>query len=115
MVDTLTLWAVIVIVGGLNYLSRLSFVAFFANRSMPPWLARSLKFVPVAMLTALTLPMIVAGSDGANHYASPRVAAAIVAGIVAFRVRNTLITLAAGMATLWLLEFVLHASGASLR
>ena len=54
------IWIVIVAVGVLNYLSRLSFIAFFANRQMPPLLARALKFVPAAMLTALVVPMVVA-------------------------------------------------------
>ncbi len=52
---TLKLWAVIAVVGSLNYLSRLSFIALFAQRSMPSLLARALKFVPAAMLTALIL------------------------------------------------------------
>ena len=38
---TLKLWAVILVVGALNYLSRLSFIAFFARRTMPPMLARA--------------------------------------------------------------------------
>ncbi len=59
MEGALILWPVILAVGALNYLSRLSFIAAFGRRSMPGWLARSLKFVPAAMLTALVLPMIV--------------------------------------------------------
>ncbi len=55
---TLKLWVVIFAVGLLNYLSRLSFIAVFARRSMPPLLARALKYVPAAMLTALVLPMV---------------------------------------------------------
>ena len=43
MEAALKLWAVIFAVGALNYLSRLSFIAFFAKRSMPPLLARALK------------------------------------------------------------------------
>jgi branched-subunit amino acid transport protein len=58
----LKLWTVIVVVGALNYLSRLSFIAFFASREMPPLLARALKFVPAAMLTALVIPMVLTPS-----------------------------------------------------
>ena len=43
MEAALKLWAVIFVVGALNYLSRLSFIAFFARRAMPPLLARALK------------------------------------------------------------------------
>ena len=43
MDGALKLWIVIVVVGALNYLSRLSFIAFFARREMPPLLARALQ------------------------------------------------------------------------
>ena len=107
MVSSLTLWAVIVIVGVLNYLSRLSFIAIFARRSMPPMLARALKYVPAAMLTALVLPMIVS-APSLSSLVSPRVIAALLAGVVGFRTRNTLATVAAGMGTLWLLQAAMH-------
>ncbi len=105
MEGALKLWAVIVAVGLLNYLSRLSFIAFFARRAMPPLLARALKYVPAAMLTALILPMVVDWKGAAADFATPRVAAALVAAAVAFATRSTLKTLAAGMATLWLLQW----------
>ena len=60
MDGTLKLWAVVAIVGALNYLSRLSFIALFARRQVPPLLARAFRYVPAAMLTALVLPMVVA-------------------------------------------------------
>jgi len=105
MEGALKLWAVIVAVGALNYASRLSFIAFFARRSMPPLLARALKYVPAAMLTALIVPMIVDWKGSAADFATPRVAAALVAAAVAFATRSTLKTLAAGMAVLWLLQW----------
>jgi branched-subunit amino acid transport protein len=104
---TLKLWIVIVAVGLLNYLSRLSFIAVFARRSMPPLLARALKFVPAAMLTALILPMIVAGpAAGTTAWANPRILSALLAGGVAFLTHSSLKTLGAGMAALWLLQWL---------
>ena len=103
MEGALKLWAVIVAVGALNYASRLSFIAFFARRAMPPLLARALKYVPAAMLTALIVPMIVDWKGAAADFATPRVAAAVLAAAVAFATRSTLKTLAVGMAALWLL------------
>ena len=105
MVSSLTLWTVIVVVGVLNYLSRLSFIAIFAKRSMPPLLARALKYVPAAMLTALVLPMIVS-APSMQSLVSPRVIAALIAGAVGFFTRNTLATVAAGMGALWLLQAI---------
>ncbi len=105
---TLKLWAVIAIVGTLNYLSRLSFIAIFSRRHVPVLLARAFRYVPAAMLTALVLPMVVEASGGGAVRAAsavvPRIAAAIVAGFVGFRTHNTLKTLAAGMLSLWLLQ-----------
>ena len=104
---TLKLWAVIFAVGLLNYLSRLSFIAVFARRGMPPILGRALKYVPAAMLTALILPMIVADPSAAPAMAfNPKVAAAVIAGAVAFFTRSTLWTLGTGMAALWLLKWM---------
>lgn len=105
MDGALKLWFVIAVVGALNYLSRVSFIAFFANREMPPLLARALKFVPAAMLTALVLPMVLSPSAaGPLAGINPRIPAAVVAAFVAYRTHSTLKTLGAGMIALWLLE-----------
>ena len=104
---TLKLWVVILVVGLLNYLSRLSFIAVFARRTMPPLLARALKYVPAAMLTALIVPMI--GADPAAGHTlafNPRIVAAAIAGVVAFYTRSSLWTMGTGMAALWVLQAV---------
>jgi len=105
MEGALKLWIVIVAVGALNYLSRVSFIAFFTNREMPPLLARALKFVPAAMLTALLLPMVLTPSAaGTLAGVNPRIPAAVVAAVVAYFTRSTLKTLGTGMVSLWVLE-----------
>jgi branched-subunit amino acid transport protein len=108
MDSTLKIWAVIVLVGVLNYASRLSFIAFFARRAMPPLLARALRYVPAAMLTALIVPMVVEPAGLATDFATPRVAAAIATGVTAWFTRSTLVTLGVGMGTLWLLAWAAH-------
>ena len=106
MDPTLKLWAMIVLVGALNYLSRLSFIAFFASREMPPLLARALKFVPAAMLVALVVPMVLTPSvAGTLQGVNPRIPAAIVAAVIAFFTRSTLATLSLGMVALWALQW----------
>ena len=107
MDGALKLWTVILVVGALNYASRLSFIAFFAQRSMPPLLARALKYVPAAMLTALVVPMLVVPvSLAAAPSVNARIVAAIVAAVVAYVTRGTLGSIGAGMGTLWLLRWV---------
>jgi branched-subunit amino acid transport protein len=101
---TLKLWAVVVIVGALNYLSRLSFIALFARRHVPALAVRACRYVPAAMLTALVLPMVVAFPDETAAAALPKIVAAALAGAVAFATRSTLKTLGTGMLALWALQ-----------
>jgi branched-subunit amino acid transport protein len=110
MEGALKLWVVIVAVGAINYASRLSFIAFFARRSMPPLLARALRYVPASMLAALIVPMVVAPVAGLETI-NPKVPAAIIAGAVAWWTRSTLKTMFAGMASLWLLQAALSRFG----
>jgi branched-subunit amino acid transport protein len=102
MEAVLKVWAMIVIVGALNFASRLSFIAFFARREMPVLLARALKFVPAAMLTALILPMIVLPEGPARAETLPRIVAACIAAAVAWRVRNPMAAIGVGMVALWI-------------
>ncbi|MFO1304154.1 MAG: AzlD domain-containing protein [Burkholderiales bacterium] len=104
---TLKLWAVILVVGLLNYLSRLSFIAFFARRTVPPMLARALRYVPAAMLTALIVPMVIDVTPQGIAPHAPKVAAALIATTVAWFKLGTLWTLGVGMGSLWLLHWAL--------
>ena len=96
----------IVVVGAINFGTRLSFIALFARREMPPLLARALRHVPAAMLTAIVVPAIVFAAPGelALGAGNVKLIAALVAGVVAWRWRNTLLTIAVGMGALWLLQ-----------
>ncbi len=73
---------------------------------MPPLLARALRHVPAAMLTAIVVPAIVFAAPGVLSLdaGNVKLVAALVAGVVAWRWRNTLLTIAVGMAALWLLH-----------
>jgi len=106
----LKLWVVIFAVGALNYASRLSFIALFARRSMPPLLARALRYVPAAMLAALIVPMV-AAPFATPLDVNPKVPAAAIAGIVAWFTRSSLKTMVAGMAALWILQAILPRIG----
>ena len=108
MSSALGWWAVIVVVGTLNYLSRLSFIALFARIEMPAVVARALRFVPAAMLTAIVVPAVVFSAPGtlAFSYTNPRLVAALVAAVVAWRTRNAVATMGVGMVALWLVQWL---------
>ncbi|MEP6657164.1 MAG: AzlD domain-containing protein [Betaproteobacteria bacterium] len=103
---------VILAVGALNYLSRLSFIAVFSRVEMPPSVARALRFVPAAMLTAIVVPAVVfvAPATLAFSYTNPKLVAALIAAIVAWRTKSATATMAVGMIALWTVQWLLRAA-----
>jgi len=104
----LTIWVLIFAVGAITYTARLSFIALFARRDMPPLLAEALKHVPVAMLTAIVVPAVVFLPVGVLRldWSNPKLAAALVAGAVAWWSRSAVTTIVVGMGALWLLRYL---------
>jgi len=105
--DAIKLWAIIVSVGAANLLVRLSFIALLANKTMPQLLTRALRYVAVAMITALVLPMVLtttAAPAVMAFWPNAKLIAALIALVVAFFTRSTCWTLVAGMGALWLLQ-----------
>jgi branched-subunit amino acid transport protein len=113
MTTTIEWWTVILVVGALNFLSRLSFIAVFARFEMPSIVARGLRFVPAAMLTAIVVPTVVFSAPGtlAFSYANPKLVAAAIAAAVAWRTKDGVATMGAGMVALWLAQWLLAGAG----
>ncbi len=98
-------WLIIIVGGLLTFAMRFSFIYFFGRVEIPAALRRSLRFVPPAVLSAIILPelLLPAGQldlSLGNH----RWLAGLVAVLVAWRTRNTLLTILAGMAALLILQ-----------
>lgn len=99
-------WVAIFLAGAGTFAMRASFIAAAHRLSeVPPWLARVLRQIPAAALAAIVLPAIVR-PEGTFDVLQPRLFAALVAALVAWRTRNVLATLALGMAVLMGLETV---------
>ena len=109
-----TWWIVIFVVGLLNYLSRLSFIALFAHVEMPPLVARALRFVPSTMLTAIVVPATVftAPATLVFSYTNPKLVAALIAVLIAWRSRSATATMVGGMVALWIAQWVLRGAAA---
>jgi branched-subunit amino acid transport protein len=105
----MSLWVVIFLAGLATFLTRLSFIWLAGRREMPGWLRRGLRFVPPAVLTAIIFPEVFIrdGVLALSPLENVRIIAAAVAALVAWRTRNILLTLAAGMLVLWLSQVVL--------
>lgn len=105
--NELILWGLFLAVGVGTFALRLSFIELYGRLSIAPVVHRALAYVPASVLAALVLPAVVL-PGGASEIAldNPRLLAALLAALVAWLSRNTLLTLASGMAALWMLQVV---------
>ncbi|MCJ7838719.1 MAG: AzlD domain-containing protein [Burkholderiales bacterium] len=90
-----------------SFIPRASFILLFARWPAPALLRRALRYVPAAVFSAILVPGFVL-TAGSVHIAldNPRLLAGILAGIVAWRTRNTLVTIVTGMLALHLFGYL---------
>ncbi|MFI5271836.1 MAG: AzlD domain-containing protein [Ktedonobacterales bacterium] len=94
-------------IGVATYAMRLSLIGLSARVSLPLLVRRALRYVPVAALTALVVPELIApGGTLDVTLGNARLWAGVLAIVVAWRTRNVLLTIAVGMAALWLLTWL---------
>ena len=100
--------ALMLVVGGITFLYRYAMIGLFAHRALTPWLARLCQFVAPASFAALiATTLFVTGHEVHVEFSSPKLWAALVAGIVAWKSGNVFATIATGMGTLYLLKWLL--------
>ncbi len=104
----MSIWVVMVFAGLLTYLIRLSFIALLHRLNVPDWFKRGLRFVPVAVLSTIILPELT-NPNGTLFlsWRNPQLLAGGLAILVAWRTRNVILTILAGMAALLLFQFLL--------
>lgn len=96
MEGALTLWLTIIGAGLATYAIRLSFILVMERLAMPDWFRLALRFAPAAVLSAIALPALFEGAvPGAP--VNPRLLGGLAAILVAWRTRNVLLTIVAGM------------------
>lgn len=101
-------WLLIIGCGLVTYAIRLSFVTFFGKRAIPPFVLRMLRFVPMAVLSAIIWPQLFISHNTLDlSLGNPRWIAGLIAALIAWRTRNVLLTIVAGMVALWVLQWSL--------
>ena len=101
-------WLLILCIGAATYAIRLSFVTIFGKREIPAFILRVLRFVPMAVLSAIIWPQLFLVNNTPDlSLANPRWLAGLIAALIAWRTRNVLLTIGVGMAALWILQWVL--------
>jgi len=107
MIDTSTIWTVIIGLGLGSFALRFSFAGIVGNRQMPEWLLRHLRYTAVAILPALVAPLVVWPAATGGEPDAPRAFAALATIIVGIVTKNVLAAIAAGATTLYGLLYLM--------
>lgn len=104
----MSIWIVMIAVGLLTFLTRLSFIALLERIQLPAAFKRALRFVPMAVLSAIIAPEV-GYVDNALFLSpqNPRLLAGILAALVAYFTKNVVWTIVIGMASFWILGILL--------
>jgi branched-subunit amino acid transport protein len=99
-----TTWTAILLAGAGTFAMRASFLAAAGRlAAVPPLVQRLLRQIPPAALASLVVPALVR-PDGDLSFTQPRLAAGVLAGLVAWRTRNVALTLVVGLGALVVAE-----------
>lgn len=97
------LWLTVLGMGLITYAIRLVFIALEGRLTLPPLVTRALRYVPPAVLSAIIFPEVFRPTGILDiSPGNARLAAGLLAAVVAWRTRNVLWTLVAGMIAFWL-------------
>jgi branched-subunit amino acid transport protein len=101
----MSLWLIVIAMGVVTYVLRLSLLGVLGRFEVPPLLSRALRFVPAAVLSAIIVPDLLQPGGKLNlSLGNARLLAGLLAMVVAWRTRNVVLTVAVGLAALWLLQ-----------
>jgi branched-subunit amino acid transport protein len=96
------LWITVLAMGVVTYFVRAAPIHLLGRLQLPPLVLRALRYVPGAVLSAIVFPELLLREGAlAISPGNPRLLAGILAGLVAWRTRNMLLTIVVGMAALW--------------
>ena len=101
----MNIWLIMVIGGLITFGMRFSLIFLFGKFEIPLTMRRALHYVPPAVLSAIILPELVYRNNQLDlSLGNTRLLAGIVAILVAWFTKNTLLTILAGMLALILFQ-----------
>ena len=104
----MNIWLVMLLGGLITFGIRFSLIYLFGQIHVPDTLRRALHYVPPAVFSAITFPELFLRNGTLNVSTdNTRLLAGLVAILVAWFSKNTLITILAGMVALVLLQWLL--------
>lgn len=105
----MNIWLVMLFGGAITFGMRFSFIYLFGRLHVPETLRKALHYVPPAVFSAIIFPSLFLDEDGIYYLAldNHRLLAGLVAVLVAWFSRNTLLTIVAGMIALFIFQVLL--------
>ena len=98
-------WLIILGMVAVTYSVRLSVIALLGDTSLPDGVNRALRYVPPVALSAIVFPALLAPQGALDiSLGNLRLIAGLTAALIAWRTRNAILSIAAGMVLLWLLQ-----------
>jgi branched-subunit amino acid transport protein len=102
-------WLLILGLALTSFIPRASFILLLARWPVPAPVQRALRYVPAAVFSAILVPALVMTNGVVDAgYDNPRLLAGILAGAIAWRTRNTLLTIVAGMLALHFFSYLVR-------
>ena len=103
----MNIWLIFLLGGLLTFGMRFSFVYLLGRFEVPVTMRRALRFVPPSVLTAIVVPELVIKSGQIDFSLTNfRLVAGVIAILVAWRTKNTLLTIVVGILALLLLDLI---------
>jgi branched-subunit amino acid transport protein len=106
----MNLWLIIIGMGLVTFAVRLLPIILLERIEIPIIVQRALRFVPPAVLSAIIFPELLQPKGTFDlSLTNVRLLAGVIAALVAWRTKNVIWTIAAGMIALWILQAVIPA------
>ena len=103
----MNIWLIFLLGGLLTFGMRFIFIYLLGRFEVPDTMRRALRFVPPAVLSAIVVPELLIRSGQIDvSWMNFRLLAGVAAVLVAWKTKNTLLTILGGMAVLLLLGFL---------
>jgi branched-subunit amino acid transport protein len=104
----MNIWLVMLIGGLITFGMRFSLIFLFGKFHIPETMRKALHYVPPAVLSAIVFPELLYRSSQLDiSFSNTRLLSGVIAILVAWYFKNTLLTILAGMIALFALQVLI--------
>lgn len=102
------IWLIIILSGLMTFAMRFVFLTPVMPAKLSPAASTAMRLVPIAVLwTIVVAELFLSAGQIAEFATNPRIFAAAIAAIIAWRTRSAVLTIACGMPLLWAFDYMI--------